>query len=273
MKARHIEFGGGLGDVLTRIYNSSSYSELEDLSPNEEATVVLMSHNPHAKELFSWHPKASQLEIRDVGFWWPNEDLAMRAVHGLPPAPPVHLARQESVRFHPSPADQLILQELGPAPYIVLNAGAGSPDRNVPNSICNDALSAISEKWLKNHSMRAIAVGRTYTRERRVEPRFPAREGFVDLIDQLSVPGTIELIRGSAGVFCCHSALCLVAWYLNKPVFLTYPKHVGSREIDPPSHQYNLGKDRPSTIHLEFKRYTRGEFERFLDVVEKAMRS
>jgi ADP-heptose:LPS heptosyltransferase len=264
------EFGAGLGDVITLIYNSDRYTRLDHLKPKEKAMIVLMSHNPHSKELFLWHPKASQFDIHDVGFWWPWEDQQKRAQHGLPPAQPLHLTPQGSVKFYPSPEDFKVLDTLTSFPYIVVNTAAGGVDRNIPKHIYDDAVRTICEDGQRNHEFRAVVVGRRYSPEKRTEHDFIPRPGLVNLIDRLTVPGTIELIARSRGVFCCHSAICLIAWYLKKPVFLTYPKEVGEREFGKPPHQYTLGKDWPTTIHLEFDKYSNREMKRFLEISARA---
>lgn len=263
------EFGAGLGDVLTLIYNSERYNVLEKLAPNEKAMVILMSHNPHAKELFLWHPKAGQIDLHDVGFWWPWEDEKKRAEHRLPAAQPLRLIRQESVKFYPSPEDYAILKTLESFPYVVLNAAAGGVDRNIPADICEAISQGLTDRGQREFGLRAVIVGRTYNADKRTEHRFVSRPGLIDMIDRLSVPGTIELIARSRGVVCCHSAMCLMAWYLKKPVFLLYPKHVKDREFDRPAHQYTFGKDFPTTIHLEFDDYKRAILDRFINIAGK----
>lgn len=263
------EFGAGLGDVITLIYNSERYNILEKLSPEDRAMVVLMSHNPYSRELFLWHPKVRQIDLRDVGFWWPWEDEQKRSEHHLPPAQPLRLIRQESVKFYPSPEDYAILQTLESFPYVVMSAAAGGLDRNIPDGICEDISQWITDRGQREFGLRVVVVGRTYGAGKRAERRFTPRAGLIDMIDRLTVPGTIELILRSRGVVCCHSSMCLIAWYLNRPVFLLYPKHVKEREFDRPAHQYTIGKDSPTTVHLEFGSYNRSALDRFIDIAGK----
>jgi len=258
------EFSGGLGDVISQIYNSKQYTALEHLPPTQKAMVILMSHNPHVKELFHWHPNAAQFDIRDVGFWWPLDDPHKRSLHRLPPAQPFHIVRQMHVTFFPSPEDLKILSTLGPTPYLVINAGAGTVDRNLPMQVCEDALELIAGEGFRQDSLRAIAVGSTYSLGNRKEPRLPDSPLLTNLVDRLSVPGTIELIRKCVGVLCCFSAMCLAAWYLNKPVFLTYPQHVKRKEFDRPANHYTFGRSRPTTMHMDFATYKKSALALFL---------
>src|SRR5437773_1411884 len=73
----YIEYGGGLGDVLVQMHAGGSYHLLDHLSPGDRATVVLITHNPHARELFDYHPRADQFEVRDLGYTSPKDIPAM----------------------------------------------------------------------------------------------------------------------------------------------------------------------------------------------------
>lgn len=264
------EFGAGLGDILTLVYNSDRYNCLEKMGPDERAMIVLMSHNPHAKELFLWHPNSKQFSIHDVGFWWPDQDREKRAEYNLPPAQPFHFVKQDSAKFYPSPKDYEILSTLESFPFVVMNACAGGPDRNIPDAICEDISQAITGRGHEEFGIRTVVVGRSYRLDKRRERKFVERGGLIDLTDKLSVPGTLELIARSRGAICCHSAMCLASWYVKKPTFLLYPKDVGTREFDKPAHQYTFGKDFPSTIHIDFGSYKRAVTERFINIVGKA---
>lgn len=261
------EFGGGLGDVVTLVYCSERYNILEKLPAGERAMVVMMCHNPYAKEIFLWHPKRSQIDLRDVGFWWPWENDQKRILHGLPKAQPFHYVPQESAKFYPSPEDLKVLETLESFPFIVMNAAAGSLDRNIPDAMCEDIAEGIVKNGHDKHGLRVVVVGRSFNPAGRREHLFVKRGGLIDLTDRLSVPGVFELVSRSAGVVCCHSAICLLAWRMKKPVFLAYPTEVRDREFFKPAHQYTYGKDFKTTMHLDFPSYSRKEIETFVEMV------
>lgn len=268
---RIVEFGAGLGDVITMIYSSDRYVGLETLPANEKAMIVLMSHNPYAQELFLWHPKISQFEIRDLGFWWPWEDEENRKAHKLPPAQKFEYVPQKEVKFYPSPEDYKIIDKLK-SPYIVLSMAAGGYDRNFPAEISEDIANIICSEGQAKYGFQAVSVGRTYNYGKREEHYFTKRQGMVDLIDQLTVPGTIELVARSKGVICCHSAVCLIAWYQKKPVYLLYPKAVQEREFDNRApHQYTIGKDYPTTMHTQFANYKKDDVRIFMEMAAKGI--
>lgn len=261
--AQLVEFGGGLGDTVTLMYTSDRYNCLERLEPNERATVILMSHNPHVHELFRWHPKKPQLTVRDLGFWWPKDDAERRARHQLSPAQQFIFKLQEKCSFYPSPED---LKILGPVksggPYVVLSGAAGGLDRNIPQSLCEQfADQAIAKGW------KVVVIGRTYG-ENRAEIRLRERPGVVHLIDRLSIPGTAKILEGAAAVVCPHSGVCLLSWYLKRPVFLLYPQHVKDAHFHS-VHQYTFGKDYEGTRHMLFSECSPEKIQEFLSVVPR----
>ncbi len=253
-----IEFGGGLGDTITVMYTSDRYNCLERLEPGEQATVLCMSHNPYVPELFRWHPKRDQITIRDVGFWWPNEDAAKRAQLQLPPPQPFVFKLQDKCLFYPSPDDLKVLGEVW-KPYVVIAAAAGGVDRNVPLELCERfADQAIARGY------NVAVVGRTYG-QNRSEVRLRPRPKLFSMIDRLSIPGTAVLLEHSAAVLTAHSGMCLLSWYLKKPAFLLYPPHVRENHFHS-IHQYTFGKDYPGTRHMLFSECTSERISGFLDV-------
>ncbi len=254
---KHVELGGGLGDTVTLMYTSDRYNSLDLLGPDERATVVCMSHNPFVPELFRWHPKRDQFTVRDVGFWWPNEDAAERAKHQLPPAQPFVFKLQEKCSFYPSPADVRVLGDVL-KPFVVVAAAAGGMDRNVPVEACERFVDqAIARGY------RVIVVGRTYGNNR-AEIRLRPREKMVDLVDRLSIPGTAVLLEHAAAVLAAHSGICLLSWYLKVPVLLLYPEHVRAAHFHS-VHQYTFGKDFPTTRHMLFSECGKERMDEFFD--------
>jgi hypothetical protein len=258
-----IRFAGGLGDIANYMWTSDSYNCLDRLESDEQATVVLVCHNPFAKELFQWHPKRSRFSVKDLGFWWPNQDAEMSRKHGIPREQPYVGMLQERCNLYPSPEDLRVLGELRKcAPYIVMSTSAGSVDRNIPSPICEQAVDLAIGLGFK-----VIQVGRTYG-ESRSEVKLLGRPGFLNLIDRLSVPGTALALEGAAGIFTCFSASLLFSWHLKRPVFLLYPEAVGGREFHCVSH-YTFGKDNPDTRHMAFSGYSRERFIEWLSILKR----
>jgi glycosyltransferase involved in cell wall biosynthesis len=261
----YLEYGGGLGDVLAQLFHRGSYNVLQDLRPGEKAKVALITHNPFAKELFAWHPKRSQIEVVDCGYWHGTEaDAAGRkklglpasgALNRLPPQP-----TPETLEFYPSPEDQAVLTEVlgtgqkepeetnGLKLVIVLALAAGLPERTIPDSLAREIMRRLAPGF------RLVITGRSYDRHGRSELRkWPQAEGdIVDVVDRLSVPGTCALVQASAGLVTCHSALNLLGWHLRKPQLLLYPRSAWERHIRVPD-QWAFGIGYPETVHAAFE--------------------
>lgn len=256
-----MEFDGGLGDVFNAMYNTDRYVSLERLGPGEQATVVIVSHNPHVKELFEWHPKKAQLTVKNLGYWLPSEDAQKRALHGIPPAAPHASLYQASVNYYQSREDLEIVgrvKSLGK--YIVISSAAGTePSRDLPKTVREDALEAVIER-----GYRVVLLGRGYKLFARAEHEWRQSPMVDNLIDRLSVPGTANVVLGAEAVVTCHSALCILSWHARKPTFVGYPEYVYKRHFERMD-EHSFGKDRSTTVHLEFSRYDRSKFAGFLD--------
>src|SRR5436853_2636939 len=221
----YLEYGGGLGDVLYQMYQNGWYNVLSEMGPDAHATVALISHNPHVRELFDYHPKARQIEVKYLGYWLPEDDGVMRERHGLPAAKPAMPASHQAMKFHPAPDDLPVLELLRGRRYVVFSVSAGLSERDLPGALVKALVSqAQARQWLP------VFVGRNYNRHGRCEYR-PANGDGLNLIDKLTVPGVACVIQDAAGVICCHSAINILAWLLRKRQLLLYPQSVYERHI------------------------------------------
>lgn len=261
----YFEFEGGLGDIFFRMFAESEYRKIEEFLPEDRARITLITVNPFSDEIFKWHPKLQQLDIRILPHWWPDEDQKMRTEYGLPPK----VARTrvshtiDTVKFYPSPSDFYIIDKLKDSEYFILAAAAGGESRIFPSHIVSHISSEASRLGIT-----LVAVGRNYPEQRggsRYEPKMPQNDFTIDLVDQLSVPGVAKLVEGASGVLCSHSAINLLAWFLNKPVLLLYPQHVYDQYIvkGQPS-GYTMGLNRSNTRHALFKECSPGLIREFL---------
>lgn len=262
---KYVEFGGGLGDVFNTIYNTQRYASLDSLKLDEQVTVAVISHNPHVKEIFEWHPKRRQMMVREFSYWLQEEDQARRALYGLPPRQ-FDPCPQRYVNFYPSPQDYPLLYELrSRGPYIILATAAGTePSRDLPKEIREDIIDAVTGAGYK-----AAVVGRNYKLFGRAEHEFAQHSMVMNMIDRLTVPGTSLAVLGAEAVITCHSALCILSWHMNKPTFVAYPDYVQKRhffKID----EHSFGKDRANTMHMEFPQYSRARVDEFIRLLRYA---
>lgn len=245
----YVEFDGGLGDIFLRIFLNDEYRAIQQLPAQDHVQISLITNNPFAYELFEWHPKSQQMDVAVYPPWSPEEDKARRAQYGLPKKRKLMPPGPEAVEFYTSSGDRELLYLLREQPYFVIAAG-GDEARAFPESIISMVFNeaAALQTYL-------VGVGRNYPEERakRREPDIPQGDYAIDLIDQLSVPGTAKLVERSAGVICTHSSICHLAWMLNKPVLLLYPRPVYEKHILSARSGYTRGLDRPSTRHALFE--------------------
>jgi Methyltransferase domain len=241
----YMEFGGGLGDIFYQIYIEGAYRMLDTLVPQDRARVVLISHNPYVHELFLWHPRGQQIEVRSFGYWLPEDDARMRREHDLPFGRPSYPVLDARVTFYPSTADLAVLDKLVTTNYVVFSVSAGLSDRNIPAETV-EALATAAQ----SRDLLPVFVGRNYDRHGRRE-YVPAQEAGLNLIDQLSVPGVARLVERAAGLVCCHSAANILGWLMRKPQLLLYPEAVYHRHIAQRD-QWSFGTDFPECYHASF---------------------
>lgn len=264
-----VAFVGGLGDILHQVWTSDRYVRLSRPREGVRAKVVVSCPNPGAKELFAWHPKASTYDLVEVPFHgtWSSDVWSNYGVEEE--IPPLGRDPSEPIEFYQSSIDYGVQSELKGAPYLVFAISAGTDDRNIPADVATRA----TETALK-YGYKILVVGRTYAPifhesvrpnddVHRHETRLPGWDGVVDGVDRLSVPGTLEAIRGAAGFFGAHSSMCVASWHLRKPTFVLLPRSLyGGFRVH---NAYTFGRDYPETFHGEFLDWTKGFFSAWLD--------
>lgn len=241
----YLEYGGGLGDLFYQMYEGNSYSLLDELKVDDRATVTLITHNPYARELFDFHPKARQFEVKDIGYWMPEQDREMRKRYGLPQRKPSLPVSHRAVQFYAAPGDLPILKWLEGKAYLLFSVSAGLRERDFPEELV-EALLNLAQA----NALLSVFVGRNYARFDRQEFR-PQRGNTLDTIDRLTVPGVARVVQNALGVICCHSAINMLAWLLRKPQLLLYPQSVYERHIAGRD-RWAFGIDYPECHHARF---------------------
>jgi SAM-dependent methyltransferase len=243
----YLEYGGGLGDIFYQLFQDGSYQSLEELRPEDRVSVALITHNPHVRELFEFHPKASQIDLRDCGYWTPEQDAEMRRRLDLPDGAttPPPASSPGALTFYPSPSDLAELRQLETRHFVVFSVSAGLSERNVPGELVEELAARVRAQGLL-----PVFVGRSYERFDRREYE-PGAGVALNLIDRLSVPGVARAVGAAAGVVCCHSSVNILAWLLRKPQLLLYPASAYSRHIAPRD-QWAFGVDFPECRHAQF---------------------
>lgn len=255
-----LEFGGGLGDVFFQMFHRGAYNVLRDLEPADIARVDLICHNPNAYQLFSMHPKASQINLREFPYWTPKVNDEKRNFYDLPSA-----GRNESlpekdqnIQFHPDDRDLERLAAVESHPYIVLAAGSSLLHKQIPDALVD----RLVDRLLTHSRYDVLVTGASYEakddygNERyEYEPQSTSQRVH-DRIDLLTVHGLAHAVSRSKGVICSHSAVGILGWLLNKPQLLLYPKSHYKPFIEPvPRTLWGFGLDNKDTVACEFRQF------------------
>jgi hypothetical protein len=254
----YMQHGGGLGDFITWMYKFGNYELLNNLEGR--AVVLLQAHNPFAEELFTLHPKASQIDLISFGYHgsWSAATIAYaNAINGrirdtkeyqgnLLEVSKNHTLQEVSGYLDKALTFPLVEREVSnkvslfgnscdrelyDIDYIVFGSGAGEAHRSI---------SVEHERWLIekciSRGFAAVLTGRSYERFNRAERDYSEYEKnpmVVNLVDQLNVFQTIDLVRHAKGAICCHSFLSMVSWFEAIPQLLIYSKSAEDAHFNP----------------------------------------
>jgi ADP-heptose:LPS heptosyltransferase len=264
-----VETTGGLGDAFITFHETDAYERICAMQPREQAVVTIISHNPFVHEIFKWHPKRDQIKVLSSKFFFHEySNTPQRRNAGLTDSPPPKCARRRRlpIPFFASPQDEVVLaSKLPRVPYLAIaptSSGMEIENRSLPATLVETAI-GIS----RSRDIPVVILGRNYQGPHAYKPGYTgaSQAGVVDLIDQLTVPGTAHAIKRAAAVLSAHSALLLLSWYERKPTFVAYPPKYFQHDFSNPISPFVFGKDYPETDHMLFKDYKPTRFESFLD--------
>jgi len=270
---RYHEFWGGLGDILNHVYWLPCYGALPSMKEGERAFITVSSHNPHAHELFLWHPKAAQITICNIGFHCSFQDPSSRDPLKLPRGGCFHSLPGGPVEFYPHPSDGPAIDDArGLGRYLIFACASAEQDKYVPQPIVDAAAArALAAGWS------IVVLGRNYihhlydfprdTNSWRKEVRIAPSGGVLDLVDRLTVPGVMKVIQGATGVFTAHSAVCMASYNMKKPTFVLYNEFAKKTYLPKPGEPwqgYFHGAGNPNCENAWFPEYTESRMDRWL---------
>lgn len=263
-----VETRGGLGDAFITFHETDAYQRICQMGPKDEAYVSIISHNPFVDEIFKWHPNRDRIKVVKSRFFFHEyQNVEMRRNAGLADKPPPACPKRERkpIPFFSSPEDGKVLVSLLPkVPYLAVaptSSGMEVENRSLPPNLIETAFTSARFRKIP-----IVLLGRNYQGPHAFKPGFtgPTKDGVVDLIDKLSVPGTAQVIKRAGAVLSAHSALLLLSWYERRPTFVAYPPKYFHHDFSNPISPFVFGKDYPTTEHMLFKDYSMGRFDKFL---------
>ena len=251
----YIEFGGGLGDIINQMFRTTNYRYFETIT--ERTMALLICHNPYATEIFKYHPKKDLIEVRLEPWSHPREaetkirkPLCSEGYFRRKP-----LMRQNvGIKIYSSLEDKKLLESIE-GKYAVIQPYAGTRERDVPAGIINTTSKYLADKY----NLKSVIIGRSYIRERanhseEIGAIFDSNENVINMIDTLTVPGTIEAVSNCALFFGSHSSMNIAAWHYKKPCVVLYDEETRKRHFQR-TDEWSFGKDFKDTRHGFF-----GEF-------------
>lgn len=266
MAVRSAVFVGGLGDMVIAMYESDNYTRFDQLGPDDTGRVGFYTANPFVAELFDHHPNRHKITVEVRPLCFPIDEARMRAV-GVDPADG-WMPRSTPVIFHPSPADARILGEIPRSRYVIFSLSAGHQVRSIRAPIAQQAVAVA-----RAAGYTVVLIGRSYNVRSEVgdwnrqEVVLDEQEGVVNLIDKLTVPGSLASLERAAGVFCCHSAICLASWYLNKPTYTLYPVGVTGQWDRPTHRRFWPGMNQERSWQSAFEAWNPDNFRLFVELL------
>jgi hypothetical protein len=220
-------FHGGLGDIVRQFIAANE--RLNNIAENEYVDILIHSTNPYAHELFAYHPALKELdpEFRQVTMvftedtynaWVDYEDMAIPADRELT----YHTLGKFGGSLQDKSAYDAIVRMFDHfnalKGVIVVAAGAGNPEQQLPRDWCVEAI-----KRIYKEGFLPVVVGRNYERMGRSEPlrdltATEAQVPIINYIDDLTVPGVLGLMGMCDGVLASDSSVAVMGKIMETPL-------------------------------------------------------
>ncbi|WP_395743274.1 hypothetical protein [Prosthecobacter sp.] len=259
-------FAAGLGDVIRICYQNAAYRVLSEAT--HPVPVIVASHNPFSIEIFRHHRNARNFILYDLahkyeeflnaGLRGPEISRALCGFAGVDYARLIRGPAGGHVPLFDAP-DNVSSQG-----HIVFQPFAGNGShRSLPSDVIEK-----TAQVLRRLPCRVFVVTRSYFRPgmkgQMIHSGEDARNiegGNITVLDNLTVPATLNLIKTSRAYVGSWSSLQQAAWFENKPVAVFYPENHHNR--NQPT-DYAFGMSRDNTLGREYSRVDASELAEFL---------
>jgi hypothetical protein len=259
-------FCAGLGDVIRVCYQDAGYRVLSEAT--QPIPVIMASHNPFSIEIFRHHRNARHFILYDLahkyeeffnaGLRGADINRALCAFAGVDHSQLIRGPANGHVPVFDAPDD---VDSKG---HIVFQPFAGNAShRSLPPDVIEKTVQV-----LRQLPCQVFVVTRSYFRPggkgkaiHAVEDARSVEGGNITVLDSLTVPATLNLIKNSRAYVGSWSSLQQAAWFENKPVAVFYPAnhHDKTRPT-----AYAFGMDRDNTLGREYPQVDAAELAEFL---------
>jgi ADP-heptose:LPS heptosyltransferase len=222
-------FERALGDNIQMFYRSKTYQLLEHLNgENGKLNVILRGkYNPFIHEIFLNHPKREYFTLgyEELPIEYQGE-VGLLNIHDYEEI--AQFDTQEKPVFYPLVSDEPILNALPTdKPYIIFSSGAGidrtfeGEMRSIPLDIA-EVLNYYILDECERRGYNLFVTGKSY-HQAFGRGEVKAVEGSIDLVDKLSIPGSLKVMQGARAIITAHSAPIVLAWEERKSCISIVP--------------------------------------------------
>lgn len=259
-------FCAGLGDVIRVCYQDAGYRVLCETT--QPVPVIMASHNPFSIEIFRHHRNAKNFILYDLahkyeeffnaGLRGADINRALCAFAGVDYAELIRGSSNGHVPVFDAPDD--VVSE----GHVVFQPFAGNASyRTLPPDLIEKTVQV-----LRQLPCRVFVVTRSYVRPgvkgkiiHAMEDARSVEGGNITVLDSLTVPATLNLIKSSRAYVGSWSSLQQAAWFENKPVAVFYPEN--HHDATKPT-AYAFGMNRDNTLGREYPKVDAAELAEFL---------
>lgn len=250
-------FSAGLGDVIRNIYLRGGYRTISEVT--EPVRVIVASINPFTTEIFRFHRNARHFVLHDLGHKFeefyaaglqgPDLSRALCEFAGVGYDSIHHGAASGAPPVFDAPDD---VESTG---HIVFCPFTGSvASRVFPPDFTGRMVEVLRAQPRPVYLLTRSFLRRSLTTGRVIHGIEDARcfaGGNIHVMEHLSVPACLNLVKNCAAYVGTWSAMHQAAWLENKPVAVFYPPDwvdVVQRT------DYAFGIDRADCLHADVQR-------------------
>ncbi len=259
-------FAAGLGDVIRVCYQNAGYRVLSETT--QPVPVIMASHNPFSIEIFRHHRNAKNFILYDLahkyveffnaGLRAADISRALCTFAGVDYAQLIRGPANGHIPVFDAPDD------VASEGHIVFQPFAGNAShRSLPPELIEKTVQV-----LRQLPCRVFVVTRSYFRPgmkgktiHSVEDAHSVEGDNITVLDSLTVPATLNLIKSSRAYVGSWSSLQQAAWFENKPVAVLYPEN--HHDVTQPT-DYAFGMNRDNTLGREYSKVDASELAEFL---------
>lgn len=247
-------FSAGLGDVIRRIYLTRSYKVISEST--ERVKVLCASHNPFTSEIFRFHRNARNFIIYELGHKY--DEFLQQGLRTLELDKAVcEFAGVSWKDVITGRVDGFVPEFDAPDTidsqgHIIFQPFAG----NMLNRSFSEESMTQVVRVLERLPCQVYLVTRNFVRKgisgreiHRIEDARRFERLNIAVLEHLSVPATMNLVKSCSAFVGSWSSLQQAAWFENKPVGVMYPDNW--HEVMNPS-DYAFGLKRPDCFHSGF---------------------